>query len=107
MPVMSYYHRRLPHHTGTQKPCSNARLAEPSLVRAHLKNHMRLTRLGLLVLFSVAAYAADICGRNDLYGPYGFQYAGTTTISGAETPVAGIGRIEFGDDGAVSGISSV
>ena len=107
MPVMSYYHRRLltsPKTLGER--CGNARLAEPSLVPAHLKG-MRLTRLVLLVLFTVAAHAADICGRNDLYGPYGFQYAGTTTISGAETPVAGIGRIEFGDDGAVSGISSV
>src|SRR4029077_14297790 len=30
-----------------------------------------------------------------------------TTISGSEIPVAGIGRIVFGDDGALSGISSV
>ena len=68
---------------------------------------MRLTPFFLLVLLSVAAHAADVCGRDDLYGPYGFQFSGTTTISGSETPVAGIGRIEFGGDGAVSGISSV
>jgi hypothetical protein len=64
-------------------------------------------RFALIILLSVAAHAADVCGRVDLYGPYGFQFAGTTTISGAEIPVAGIGRIEFGDDGALSGISSV
>ncbi|MCU1272955.1 MAG: hypothetical protein JWO48_386 [Bryobacterales bacterium] len=87
--------------------CDNARLAELSLSRAHLKQQMRLTRLVVLLLLSVAAHAADVCGRNDLYGPYGFQFSGTTTISGSETPVAGLGRIEFGDDGAVSGISSV
>jgi hypothetical protein len=68
---------------------------------------MRLTWVVLLVLLTVAAQAADVCGRDDLYGPYGFQFSGTTTISGAETPVAGIGRIEFGDDGVLSGISSV
>jgi hypothetical protein len=61
----------------------------------------------LFLLLSVAAHAADVCGRDDLYGPYGFQFSGTTTISGSETPLAGIGRIEFGDDGAVSGTSSV
>jgi hypothetical protein len=68
---------------------------------------MQLTRFAFVVFLSVAAHAADVCGRNDLYGPYGFEFSGTTTISGSETPVAGVGRIEFGDDGAVSGISSV
>jgi len=68
---------------------------------------VRLSWFALILLLSIGAHAAEICGRNDLYGPYGFQFAGTTTISGPEIPVAGIGRIEFGDDGALSGTSSV
>jgi hypothetical protein len=71
------------------------------------RTRVQLTRFAFVLLLSVAAHAADVCGRNDLYGPYGFQFSGTTTISGVETPVAGIGRIEFGDDAALSGISSV
>lgn len=80
---------------------------EASLLKGHLKQQMRLSRFALILLLSVAGQAADVCGRVDLYGPYGFQFAGTTTISGAEIPVAGIGRIEFGDDGVLSGTSSV
>jgi hypothetical protein len=62
----------------------------------------------LLAVACFPASAADICAPADIHGPYGFQLAGTTTISGSETPIASVGRLVF--DGAstiTSGVSSV
>ncbi|HEV3198180.1 MAG TPA: hypothetical protein VGZ73_09740 [Bryobacteraceae bacterium] len=61
----------------------------------------------LLALASFQAFAADICAPTDIYGPYGLQLAGTTTITGKETPIASIGRLSFDGEGGVSGVSSV
>ena len=64
----------------------------------------------LLVLATLAATpaAADVCGRNDVYGSYGFQLTGTTTIGvNGPQPQAAMGRLQFGDDRVVSGVSSV
>ena len=54
-----------------------------------------------------AAYADDLCNPGDILGPYGFQLAGVSTISGAETPVASVGRLVFDGKGKVEGYSSV
>ena len=54
-----------------------------------------------------AAASGQVCGANDLSGGYGFQLAGTTTISGAPTPMAAIGRLAFETEGRISGTSSV
>ena len=63
-----------------------------------------LLALGVLALRFAAAEA---CNPVDLYGPYGIQLSGTSTISGAPTPIAVIGRLDFASDGKVSGYSSV
>ena len=51
---------------------------------------------------------ADVCGRDDVQGAYGFQLSGTTTI-GAFGPQqqAAIGRLVFASDRSISGVSSV
>ncbi len=50
---------------------------------------------------------AQICSPDEFSGAYGFQLSGTTTISGDAKPVASMGRLEFGEEGKVSGASSV
>jgi hypothetical protein len=63
----------------------------------------------LLAVLSFHALGADICAPTDIHGPYGFQLAGTTTISGAgaETPIASVGRLVFDGKDTLSGVSSV
>jgi hypothetical protein len=65
---------------------------------------MRAILLGGLLC---AAASGQVCGANDLSGGYGFQLAGTTTISGTPTPMAAIGRLVFETEGRISGTSSV
>lgn len=68
-------------------------------------------RLAVLLLVSICVLGlplcADVCNPADLQGPYGFQLSGETAISGESKPVAGLGRIVFAPDGAVSGYSTV
>ncbi len=64
-------------------------------------------RLFVLISVCLSSYAADLCSRNDVQGPYGFQLAGSSTISGAPTPSATVGRLVFGSDGTLSGFASV
>jgi hypothetical protein len=63
--------------------------------------------LFLPVLLIVPIRAADVCAASDLQGPYAFQLSGTSTISGAPVPVAGLARLEFDGRASVSGYSSV
>lgn len=53
------------------------------------------------------AGAAEICSQNDIQGAWGFQLAGSASISGSPTPTASIGRLAFESDGSISGYSSV
>jgi hypothetical protein len=63
--------------------------------------------LCLVVAASLPAWA-QVCGRDDVQGAYGFQLSGTTTIgSNGPQPQAGIGRLVFDGQGGVSGVSSV
>src|SRR5690348_7511856 len=64
---------------------------------------MRLLSVAVLAALPLSA---QVCGPNDLSGPYGFQLSGTTTINGTATPIAAIGRLTF-DGGKISGTSSV
>lgn len=51
---------------------------------------------------------ADVCGRADVQGAYGFQLSGTTTIGTAgPQSQAAIGRLIFDSDRNISGVSSV
>ncbi|MBZ5618674.1 MAG: hypothetical protein LAQ69_08130 [Acidobacteriia bacterium] len=75
-------------------------------LRCSLTNYGRLAPV-LLSLVSFRAFGADICAATDIHGPYGFQLAGTTTISGAETPIAVVGRLVFDGKDGISGVSSV
>lgn len=61
----------------------------------------------LLAVPGIPARAADVCSTKDLHGAYGFQLTGETTISGTATPVAGVARIVFEEEGSLSGSSSV
>lgn len=61
----------------------------------------------VLALLSFRVFGADICAPTDIHGPYGLQLAGTTTISGSETPIAAVGRVVFDGKDSVSGVSSV
>jgi hypothetical protein len=61
----------------------------------------------LLLVWATVAHAADVCNPLNLSGPYAFQLAGTTTISGAPQPAASLGRLVFEGGGKVSGTSSV
>src|SRR5215467_10435779 len=49
---------------------------------------------------------AQTCKQGDFAGAYGFQLYGTAAISGQPKPVVSIGRLEFDDNGGVSGVSS-
>lgn len=74
-------------------------------LRCSLTNY---SRVALLALACFRCYGADVCNPVDIHGPYGFQLAGTTTISGSETPIAAVGRLDFdGATAAISGVSSV
>jgi len=61
----------------------------------------------VVTLTAALPAAAQVCNPQVLQGAYGFQLAGTTTISGDSKPVAAMGRIEFDGRGAVSGTASV
>jgi hypothetical protein len=63
--------------------------------------------LCIFALLIVPIHAADVCAAGDLKGPYGFQLSGTSTISGAPAPVAGLARLEFDGRADVTGYSSV
>jgi hypothetical protein len=60
----------------------------------------------LLLLPGLAAQAADVCNPGDLVGPYAFQLAGLTDISGTPEPTVGLGRIVFDGHGSLSGTVS-
>ena len=66
-------------------------------------------RAPFLILAAVVpvACAADVCNPRDFQGVYGFQLAGTTTISSQPQPVVSVGRLVFDGSGAVSGVSSL
>src|ERR1043166_2141538 len=66
-----------------------------------------MLRVLVLAALLVGAAWAEACGRDDLFGAYGFRLAGTTTISGEPRPLAVIGRVVFEADRHVSGTSSV
>ena len=71
---------------------------------------LRCLRIGcrlLPILACVPCFSADVCAPADIHGAYGFQLAGTTTISGKETPIATVGRLVFDGAGSISGTSSV
>lgn len=73
------------------------------------RDYMRgLLILPWIVVLGGMPAAADVCGRADIYGAYGFQLTGTTTI-GALGPQAeaAVGRLVFDGDGGVSGVASV
>jgi hypothetical protein len=53
------------------------------------------------------ADAADVCDPRVLTGPYVFQMAGSTTISGTPQPAVSLGRIVFDGSGKITGTSSV
>jgi hypothetical protein len=61
----------------------------------------------LLTAVMAASASAQVCGANDLFGAYGYQLAGTNTISGTTRPSAAIGRLVFEAGGVVSGTASV
>jgi hypothetical protein len=62
----------------------------------------------LLLLAAVwQAHSADVCDPGKFAGAYGVELSGNTTISGTPTPVAVIGRLEFDDQGGVTGYMSV
>jgi hypothetical protein len=67
---------------------------------------MRTNWLLLLLLPGFAAQAADVCNPADLVGPYAFQLAGLTDISGAPEPTVGLGRIVFDGHASLSGTVS-
>jgi hypothetical protein len=64
-------------------------------------------RAALLAVLLSAAASGQVCGRSDLYGPFGFRLSGVTTISGDSKPMAAVGRLVFDDEGHVTGVSSV
>jgi len=62
----------------------------------------------LLIALSLApARAENVCGRDDVRGPYGFQLSGITKISGEPKPAVSLARLVFDDDGKINGYSSV
>jgi hypothetical protein len=66
--------------------------------------------LYLICLIAIAALpaSAQVCGRNDVQGSYGFQFSGATSIGANGTqPMVGIGHLVFDGAGVVSGVSSV
>ena len=68
---------------------------------------MRADWLTGAVMAATLPVSAQFCRPQDFTGAYGFQLAGTTTISGDTKPVASMGRLEFDGRGGVSGTSSV
>ncbi|HTX39879.1 MAG TPA: hypothetical protein VME43_32900 [Bryobacteraceae bacterium] len=69
---------------------------------------MRAILLLCLIGIGAPSAAAQVCGRYDVRGAYGIQLYGTTTIGANGTqPMAGIGRVYFGDDGGVTAVTSV
>lgn len=51
--------------------------------------------------------AAAVCNPGDLQGVYGFQLTGTATIGRGPQPVVSLGRLVFGSDHTVNGVSSL
>jgi len=76
-------------------------------LRCSLTNYAATAVPILLALAGFPAVGADICAPTDIHGSYGLQLAGTTTISGTETPIAAVGRLVFDGKDSVSGVSSV
>src|ERR1051325_5310027 len=62
--------------------------------------------LSVLLFFITSAAAADVCAPAQLIGPYAMQLSGTTSISGAPKPTAGIARVVFDGHGNLSGTAS-
>jgi hypothetical protein len=60
-----------------------------------------------MILTAAAAVAQTVCAPSDLAGIYGMQLAGSSTISGAITPVTSVGRLVLDGSGKISGYSSV
>ncbi|MGO9270588.1 MAG: hypothetical protein ACLQOO_10105 [Terriglobia bacterium] len=68
----------------------------------------RLLLLLCLMVLGGLPTSAQVCGRADVQGAYGFQLSGITTIGvDGPQPQAAIGRLVFGADGVVSGVASV
>jgi hypothetical protein len=63
-------------------------------------------RLALVAVLTAPLYA-QVCAPTDLSGPYGSQFSGHATISGAPAPLAAIGRLVFDGSGKIAGTSSV
>ena len=61
----------------------------------------------LFLIPAAAAQAADVCNPTQFSGPYAFQLAGSTTISGKPQPTTSLGRLVFDGSGKISGTSSV
>jgi hypothetical protein len=68
---------------------------------------MRTVRFAAITLAVALPAAAQWCKPQELQGPYGFQFSGSTTIAGVSQPVATIGRLEFDGQGAITGTASV
>jgi hypothetical protein len=64
-------------------------------------------RLASILLASAIASAAATCTENDVQGSYGFELTGATTITGLPKSVSGVGRLDLGPDGKITGISSI
>lgn len=69
-------------------------------------------RFTTMLLIAFAAHAADVCTPGKLSGPYAFELAGQTPISGQPQPSVALGRITFDEksifgEGTISGTSSV
>jgi hypothetical protein len=55
----------------------------------------------------IAPATGQVCNPRELQDAYGFQFSGTTTISGQPQPVVSLGRLEFDAAGEVSGTAWV
>jgi hypothetical protein len=67
---------------------------------------MRMSLL-LFALLIPSAYAAEVCGENDLHGAYGLQLSGVSKIAESAKPAVSLARIVFETEGSLSGYSSV
>jgi hypothetical protein len=59
-----------------------------------------------LLLVSASAQGA-VCGESEVFGPYGVQHSGDTTIAETKKPAVALARLVFNEDKTVSGYSSV
>jgi len=86
-------------------PCRLPKLDPNVLVP--LVNIMRSLVFLCLAAIGTMPSAAQVCGRDDVSGAYGFQLSGTTSI-GADgpQPMVAIGRLVFDGQGGVTGVSS-